>query len=211
MNLSKLKNSIISYFIVGLAIGILIVSFLFKFGREGKFEQVEYKIKIYTVEKVLDGDTLRLSNQKTVRLIGIDTPELHHPEVPVQLFGQEASEFTKQLCEGLRVYLEYDVEKEDKYGRTLAYVYLEDGRMVNEELIKRGYASVLRRFPFKKESSFLKLQKIAQDEQRGLWSYNLSCGRLANIAQKFDILSEEGKEEFDRLLDKMVKKYGQKM
>lgn len=203
----KFKNSILSYFLGGITIGLLILVFLVKPEPEKEDEVFEAEEKEYKVEKVIDGDTIRLSDGRNVRLIGVDTPETHHPEIPVQVFAEEASEFTKQLCEGFFVKLEYDIEREDKYNRTLAYVYLDDGRMVNEELIKRGYAYVLRRFPFKRKEEFLILQDKARSEGRGLWSYNLSNARLANITERFDGLSEEGKERFDKELDKLLDKY----
>lgn len=208
MRLNKIKTSVFTYLISGVLVGLLVLILFIKPKSEDRLNIIEHKSETYMVEKVLDGDTIRLSNQEVVRLIGVDTPESNHSEVPVQLFSQEASKFTKQLCEGFKVRLDYDEQRKDKYNRTLAYVYLEDGRMVNEELIKRGYAYVMRRFPFEKKEEFLKLQKRAQDEQRGLWSLNLSSGRLANIASKFDSLSEEGKREFDKELDVLLDKYG---
>ena len=80
------------------------------------------------VTHVTDGDTIGVGRgwrYEKVRLIGVDTPETVHPNKPVEYFGKEASAFTKQLCEGKTVRLEYDWQRKDKYGRTLAYVYLE--------------------------------------------------------------------------------------
>jgi endonuclease YncB( thermonuclease family) len=54
----------------------------------------------YTVERVIDGDTLVLDNGQTIRLIGVDTPETNHPEIPLQRFGKEATEFTRRMVEG---------------------------------------------------------------------------------------------------------------
>ena len=90
----------------------------------------------YLVKRVVDGDTIVLDTGDKVRLIGVDTPETVHPNKPVEFFGKEASAFTKALCEGKKVRLEYDWQKEDKYHRLLAYVYLEDGTFVNAEIIK---------------------------------------------------------------------------
>jgi len=216
MKLFRFKNSLFNYLALGFIIGWLVVFFVAIISKEdisriSVHQRPKYNQRPeYKVEKVIDGDTIRLDNDEVIRLIGIDTPELHHHEVPVQIFAEEASQFTRQLCEGFKIYLEFDNEKKGKYGRTLAYVYLEDGRMVNEELIKRGYAYVLRRFPFRKKKDFLRLQQIAQDEERGLWSLNLSCGRLANITTKFDSLTEEGKKEFDRQLGKLLERYNKK-
>ncbi|HDM37526.1 MAG TPA: hypothetical protein ENG55_00525 [Candidatus Omnitrophica bacterium] len=207
MRFFRFKDSLFSYLTLGFIIGGLVVFFVIITSKEDIPRISEYQRPKYKVEKVIDGDTIRLDNGDIIRLIGIDTPELHHHEIPVQVFAKEASQFTKGLCEGFNVYLEYDKERQGKYGRTLAYVYLEDGRMVNEELLKRGYAYVLRRFPFSKKKEFLELQRRARLENRGLWSLNLSYGRLANIAVRFDRLTEEGKRRFDEILDEMLLKY----
>ena len=96
----------------------------------------------YYVKKVIDGDTIELVDGTKIRYIGIDTPETVHPSKPVEFMGKEASNFNKTLVEGQCVHLEYDVERTDKYGRTLAYVYL-DTLFVNAELVKQGYAQIL--------------------------------------------------------------------
>src|SRR3989338_2228986 len=116
------------------------------------------------VMKVIDGDTLKLSNGETVRLIGVDTPETVHPAKPVQYFGKEASAFTKRLAEGKAVRLEYDQQRtEDKYGRTLAYVYIDDGRMLNSEIIMQGYGFAYTKFPFKRMEEFRALESEARE------------------------------------------------
>ena len=209
MNKKLLKSNWV-YFILGIFIGLVIVLFAKpEVSQNNKVlpKVIEPDFKFYVVKKVIDGDTLRLEDGRQVRLLGVDTPESKHSEVPVQAFSKEAYEFSRQMVEGFEVRLEYDVEETDKYGRTLAYVYLRDGRMLNIEILKRGYAYVLRRFPFKKKAEFLYIQDQARQEHRGLWSYNLSSGRLALIAEKFEQLSEEGKSQFDIELDKLIEKY----
>jgi micrococcal nuclease len=97
------------------------------------------------VVDALDGDTVEVrigTRTDTVRLLGIDTPETHHPTKPVQCFGPEAAAYTKARLLGRTVRLEDDVEPRDLYGRRLAYVYV-DGRRFNDELIERGYARLL--------------------------------------------------------------------
>ena len=84
-----------------------------------------------TCIRVVDGDTIVLDGNERVRLIGVDTPETQDPRKPVQYFGKEAYEFTKNLVEGKKVRLEYDQNKKDKYDRTLAYIFLEDGTFLN--------------------------------------------------------------------------------
>jgi micrococcal nuclease len=136
------------------------------------------------VTRVIDGDTLKLENGERVRLIGIDTPELHesdklyrdsqrtHQDIQtIKALGKRAYEFTRNLVEGKRVSLEFDVERQDKYGRLLAYVYLKDGTFVNAEIVKQGYASLMTYPPNVKYADlFLKLYREARENRRGLWS-----------------------------------------
>ena len=99
----------------------------------------------YRVVEVLDGDTIvvaRGSARDTIRLLGIDTPETHHPTKPVQCFGPEASDYTTARLLGRLVRLEDDVETHDVYGRHLAYVYVGATRF-EDELLTRGYARLL--------------------------------------------------------------------
>lgn len=122
------------------------------------------------VQRVLDGDTVVLVTGERIRYIGIDTPELHHPKKPVEFYAREAKEFNRRMVEGKMVRLEFDVERHDKYGRLLAYVYLLDGTFVNAELIRQGYAQLLT-FPpnVKYADLFRKLQTEAREASRGLW------------------------------------------
>src|SRR5687767_4907398 len=92
-----------------------------------------------TVVRVVDGDTLLLDRKERVRLIGVDTPESVDPRRPVQQFGKEAADFTRRIVQGKRVRLEFDRDREDRYGRTLAYVFLEDGTLLNAEIVRHGY------------------------------------------------------------------------
>jgi micrococcal nuclease len=89
--------------------------------------------------QVTDGDTIRIGDER-IRLIGVDTPETKDRRKPVQYFGKEATAFTQRVVEGKHVRLEYDQQRHDKYGRILAYVYLDDGTFVNAEIIKQGCA-----------------------------------------------------------------------
>ena len=138
---------------------------------------------VYYVERVVDGDTLKLSGGERVRLIGVDTPEVHYSDKllrdakrqnkdirVIQELGRKASEFTKKLCGGKKVRLEFDVEKRDKYGRLLAYVYLEDGTFVNAKIMEEGYGQVMTIPPNVKYAGlFLQLQRQARDGRKGLW------------------------------------------
>jgi len=108
-----------------------------------------------------------------IRLIGIDTPETNHPSRTVECFGAEASSFLSELLPlGTDVRLVYDVQRQDRYGRTLAYVYrVEDGLFVNVELVREGYAQVYTAPPnVAHVDELLALQAEARAAQRGLWS-----------------------------------------
>lgn len=119
---------------------------------------------------VIDGDTIVLDGNEIVRLIGIDTPETKDPRKPVQYYGREAYEFTKRLVEGKKVRLIYDLNKKDKYGRTLAYVYLENGTFLNAEVVKQGYGFAYRYFLFKYFDEFKQYEREARANEIGLWS-----------------------------------------
>ena len=124
-----------------------------------------------TVEWVADGDTIRLTNGEPVRYIGIDSPELHHPYKPVQPFAREAREANQRLVEGRRVRLEFDAEQRDRYGRLLAYMYLEDGTFVNAELMRQGCARTLTIRPNTRHAEeFRRLEEEARQARRGLWA-----------------------------------------
>jgi len=130
--------------------------------------------EIYEVLRVVDGDTIQIDYNGTkekVRLIGIDTPESVHPdETRNNENGKIASDYTKALLTGKSVKLELDVQERDKYGRILAYVYL-DGEMVNKKLLADGYAQVAT-FPpnVKYVDEFTEIQKEAKEAKRGLWA-----------------------------------------
>jgi micrococcal nuclease len=126
------------------------------------------------VVRVVDGDTVKVSigrRADTVRYIGMDTPETHKPGTPVQCFGRAASAFNARLVAGRRVRLRFDVERRDRYGRLLAYVYrLPDGLFVNAELVRAGYARQLTIPPNVAHAAlFARLVRAARRAQRGLW------------------------------------------
>jgi len=130
----------------------------------------------YQVTKVSDGDTFhakdQLGNDIKVRLIGIDAPESRRTsKEDVQYYGKEAKAFLTDLILGKNVRFEYDVGKKDRYGRTLVYVYLEDGTFLNAELVKRGYATAYTVPPNVKYAEVLiDLQREAREAKRGLWA-----------------------------------------
>jgi micrococcal nuclease len=121
------------------------------------------------VEQVTDGDTLSLSGLGKVRLIGIDTPEVYGG---VECYGREASAFAKRLLPpGRRVRYELGTEERDRYGRALAYVWLDDGRFLNRLLVERGYATPLTIPPnVDFAADFVRAARRARRAARGLWA-----------------------------------------
>jgi endonuclease YncB( thermonuclease family) len=124
------------------------------------------------VVEIVDGDTIDVEiegRRERVRYIGINTPETKHPTRGVELYGPEAAEANKRLVAGQMVQLELDVERRDRYGRLLAYVYVGEV-MVNAELVRQGFAQVAT-FPpnVKYQALFLRLQREAREAGRGLW------------------------------------------
>ncbi|MCS5488864.1 thermonuclease family protein [Algoriphagus limi] len=131
-------------------------------------------IEFFEVTKVVDGDTFWIDDGtkkgQKIRLIGVNTPETRHPQKPVEYYGREASNYVNSRLKGKKVRLEYDVDRIDRYGRTLAYVFLEDGLFLNADLLKNGYAQVMTVPPNVKYSEmFLKLERKARGNKMGLW------------------------------------------
>jgi micrococcal nuclease len=122
-----------------------------------------------TVVRIIDGDTILLDGEERVRLIGIDTPETAHPNRPVECYGREASAFLRKIAQGRGVRLDFDQQRKDRYGRTLAYVYLKNGTFVNAAMLREGYAHAYTRFPFRHMEEFRRLEHRAREEGRGLW------------------------------------------
>lgn len=135
----------------------------------------------YPVVRVVDGDTLIVEidgKDTTVRLIGLDTPETVDPRKPVECFGKEASDKAKQLMAGTFVRLEMDPSQGtlDKYGRTLAYVYVPasvrpEGILVNEYMIAEGYGhEYTYNLPYKYQARFEEAERLAREQKKGLWA-----------------------------------------
>ena len=134
---------------------------------------------MYQVAKVVDGDTFAVvvtGEEQSVRLIGVDTPEVVDPRRPVQCFGQEASVKLKNMLNNQSVKLEADPSQDntDQYGRWLRYAYLADGTNVNLELIEQGYAHEYTfRIPYAQQAQFKQAEQRASVNQRGLWNPNI--------------------------------------
>ena len=133
------------------------------------------------VHRVVDGDTILVEGLGTVRYLWIDTPELHHPRKPLQRLAREARRANARLVDGRWVQLVTDRERRDKYGRLLAYVYV-DGQMANAELVCQGMARTLPFWPnLRFAAMFERMRVDAERRHIGLWSDvqgGLPWGRL---------------------------------
>jgi len=141
---------------------------------------------LYSIDHFVDGDTIVVTmdgKKETIRMVGVDTPETHKPNSPVQCYGPAAASYTKNLIGTGQVRLQADSKStnRDRYNRLLRYVYLPDGRMVEEELIKNGYGFAYLDFPFDKSTDFARYQDEARASTKGLWGnckpYRLESGR----------------------------------
>lgn len=125
--------------------------------------------QLFTVVRVIDGDTIEINTGEHVRYIGIDTPETKDPRKVVQCFGKEAAAKNTELVSGKKVRFEKDITDKDKYGRLLRYVYIGD-TMINLELVKTGYAKAYTYPPDVKYSNlFVEAQNVARNANLGLW------------------------------------------
>jgi micrococcal nuclease len=142
---------------------------------------------LVTVGRVVDGDTLKIiyqGQEESLRLIGIDTPESKKNKKAykdagrsgkdieqITAMGKKAADFVRDIIKkGDSVGIEFDVQKRDKYSRLLGYVYMDNGRMLNEEIIKAGYASLMTIPPnVKYRDRFLRAYKEAREAGKGLF------------------------------------------
>jgi len=186
----RARRMILAGLVVGL--GILIAADrLGLLSRPMESDRARYHNKTFTVLRVVDGDTLDLDvedllthNRHTrVRLWGVDTPETHDRHTSKDsshrqgssgmYYGPEASAFTKGLVlqERVRVQLEPVEKSRGTYGRLLAYIFLPDGRMLNEELLKEGYGYADERYSHMHRRDFAAWEQEARREHRGLWQH----------------------------------------
>jgi endonuclease YncB( thermonuclease family) len=127
------------------------------------------------VRKVIDADTLEVEagdgTTARVRLLGVDAPEVSHPRRPLEYQAEEALRFVRRLCEGRAVGLLGDPRADDRdsFGRLLRYVRLPDGRLLNAELLREGYAFAFVRFPFAERERFERYERDARERRVGVW------------------------------------------
>lgn len=147
------------------------------------------ELEAVTLVRVVDGDTIVISKdgkEEKVRFLEVNTPEsVHSDESKNNTYGDMASDYTKtKLSDVSTIYLEYDKEKYDRYGRTLAYIWLKEdvdpsspedikAHCLNAQLLIDGMAECVIYAPNdKNEILFRKLEQTAINESTGLWQYN---------------------------------------
>jgi len=154
--------------VVAARVVILVLVIAVVAGSSGVLDRGEGPAQTATVTRVVDGDTVVLSGVGKSRLIGIDTPEVYGG---IECYGREASAYAKRLLAGRRVRVRPGAERRDRYGRALVYLWLPDGRFVNELLVAGGWARTLEIAPNVRYGAVLRRRAAeARAARRGLWS-----------------------------------------
>ncbi len=167
-----------------LLLHVLIISFVFFMSLLSSPLNAQQKT---TITRIIDGDIIQAlygGVEKRIRLIGIDSPESRvnrkakkyanmdeHDIKTIIEMGKEAKAYVDGLVKrGDLITIEFDVQKRDKYGRLFCYVYLSNGKMLNGEIVKAGYAILMTIPPnVKYKDMFLREYKYARESKRGLW------------------------------------------
>lgn len=169
-------------------------------------EKEEKPSDVFKVIRAVDGDTILIENGEEVQLIGVDALEMHESEkldkdakrlrlakVTVEVLGQESAAFTSKLCRHKKVRLEYDQTERDKHNRLLAYVYLPDGRLLNEEILLKGYGLYYDRYPFRQDmmERLRKAYEKAKEEQ---------CGILECLPTCYATGQDKGEKKLEKMI-----------
>lgn len=177
---STLKSLLPFFLLLSLVIGFVSCEpregFKFPWERTETAAEAPTDSTYYRVKWVSDGDTFWIDDGTEegvkIRLIGIDAPEsVDYGNKTKEVFGEEAHKFADSLLKNKKVRLTYDIVKYDKYGRTLAYAFLEDGTFVNKEIVARGYAFAFNYAPnLRYADDFIEAEDSAVYYHRGLWA-----------------------------------------
>jgi len=149
-------------------------------------EVIDYPVEVVQVVtgvnarciRVIDGDTIEVSlasdpgGADKIRLIGVDSPETVHPNLPVQYYGPEATTFTKQQCLGQNLILHKQIAgpERGRYGRLLCYVELPSGEILNEKIITTGHGYSYSKYRHEHSAKYDQLQNEAKKSRVGLWN-----------------------------------------
>jgi len=125
-------------------------------------------LDLHEVIKVFDGDTIEIDDGRKIRLIGVDAPEVKSPYREEEPFGKQSKSYLNKMLYGKKIYYRTGADTYDKYGRTLAYVYL-DGVLVNGKIIRDGWACAYMRYDYKYKDLFITYEKEARSKGIGMW------------------------------------------
>jgi micrococcal nuclease len=138
--------------------------------QEAKIVDVIPGYAYFDVKKVVDGDTVVLSHGEKIRLLGINTPEVARKDKPAEAGGETAKSWLRQQVAGKKVRLQKDLSKRDKYGRTLAHLFTQDGTHLNLLMLQRGLGTVNIYPPnLQYAEQFIIAQQQAETGHLGIW------------------------------------------
>ncbi len=211
----KHKKYTLSKFIISLSI----LGIIFPYDNVLAIERYEV-----TLNKCVDGDTARFNvngEEKKARFLAINTPESVHPTKEVEPFGKEASEYTcNKLTNAKKITIEYDdnSDKEDKYGRILVWVFVDD-QLLQKDLVSKGYAEVKYLYGNYKYTDVLEdEQEKAKSKKLRIWSDDKKTTKEEKEAKSKskkvkdddvswdDLMNSLKNDDFDEFFDKILRK-----
>ncbi|AXH99635.1 thermonuclease [Sporosarcina sp. PTS2304] len=205
----------ISSFLIAVAVAIAVIYFPEIFGEEDIQPSRSGLIPVELV-KTIDGDTIKIiyeGKEVNVRYLLIDTPETNHPRLGKQPFGQQAKTRNQELLQKGQLEIEFDIgDKYDKYGRLLAYIYI-DGESVQGQLLKEGLARVAYVYPpnTRHLESFKTAESQAKKSGIGIWSLEDYATDRGFDSEKYPKESMKqptsGKEEYFKNCTELRKNY----
>ena len=170
-----------------------------QFHPDAKIVDIKPGYEFYRVKAVYDGDTVELEDGRKIRFLGINTPEVQHRDKPVEAGGEEAKAWLLDKLKDTKVRLEFDVEKTDKYGRTLAYLFTEKKEHINLSLVKAGLATISIYPPnLRYVNELVAAGNAAERDKSGVWQ------RPEYAAISVGNLTEAGHHGWTRLVGKVV-------
>lgn len=170
-----------------------------RFHPDAKTVDIKPGYGFYTVKTVYDGDTVQLEDGRKIRLLGINTPEIQHKDKMAEAGGEEAKAWLVNKLQHARVRLEFDSEKTDKYGRTLAHLFSEQKEHINLSLVKAGLATISIYPPnLLYVNELLAAEKKAEQDKLGIWQ------RPEYAPIPISNLTEAGHPGWTRLVGKVV-------
>ena len=170
-----------------------------RFHPDAKTVNIKPGYDFYSVKTVYDGDTVVLEDGRKIRLLGINTPEVQHKDKMAEAGGEDAKAWLVNKLQHARVRLEFDFEKTDKYGRTLAHLFTEKKGHINLSLVNAGLATTSIYPPnLLYVNELLASENKAEQDKLGIWQ------RPEYAAIPVGNLTEAGHPGWSRLVGKVV-------